>query len=105
MTVNILGTDYSIREDKSTVNPKLLNANAYIEFHTKEIVIETHKEPDILNVNNIEKFDAKVLRHEITHGFFHESGLSDFAANETLVEWIATQFPKLLKAMQDTKCI
>jgi hypothetical protein len=105
MIVNILGTEYNIIEDTSEKNPKLIDANGYIEFYSKEIVLQTHKEPDILNVKNIEKFDNKVLRHEIVHGFLQESGLASYAGNEQIVDWIAIQFPKMLKAMQETKCI
>lgn len=58
---------------------------------------------DVMAVENIEEFKKKVLRHEIIHAFFGESGLrscSEYAEDEELVDWIAIQFPKILKAFE-----
>lgn len=51
----------------------------------------------------------ETLRHEIVHAFFNESGLCGnslqysgaWSQNEELVDWIALQFPKLLKAFEE----
>ena len=46
----------------------------------------------------------KVVRHEIVHAFLTESGLAEnsfWAQNEELVDWIAIQGPKLIKAWQE----
>ena len=55
----------------------------------------------------------RVLRHEITHAFLAESGLSDssndyhegWAVNEEMVDWIARQGPKLYKAWEKAGCL
>ena len=47
----------------------------------------------------------EVLRHEIIHAFFIESGLEDYNSNEQLVNWIAIQFPKMIKAFEEVDCI
>ena len=49
----------------------------------------------------------EILRHEIVHAFFDESGLGDNAhtyngpwtQNEEMVDWIAQQFPKIQKTL------
>lgn len=50
----------------------------------------------------------RVLRHEIIHAFFNESGLSDdsnnvtaWAKNEEMVDWFAIQSPKVFKVFQE----
>ena len=51
---------------------------------------------------NLKAFRNQVIRHEVVHAFFCESGLennSDFATNEELVDWIAIQIPKICEVM------
>lgn len=106
MKVNILGTEYTIIEETEDDNPKLKDANGLCEVYEKVISVvpedDYAKEPNAYN--NIKAFYNKVLRHEIIHAFFAESGLrnnSDFAENEELVDWIAIQFPKIAKAFKE----
>ena len=103
MTVNILGTDYEVITQTEEENPKLKEAYGLCEMYSKKIVLSDIKE-DVMNVDNIEAFKRKVIRHEIVHAFFAESGLrsnSDYAQNEELVDWIAIQFPKMVKVMSE----
>ena len=105
MTVNILGTDYEVITQTEEENPKLKEAYGLCEMYSKKIVLSDIKE-DVMNVDNIEAFKRKVVRHEIIHAFFAESGLrsnSDYAQNEELVDWIAIQFPKILQVFEKLK--
>lgn len=107
MKVNILGTEYTISKATPETDAKLENANGYIECYSKEIILDEIK-PENMTVKNLDDFKKKVLRHEIIHAFLFESGLdacSNYARNEELVDWIALQFPKLLKAFQDTNSL
>jgi len=106
MKVNILGTEYTIIEETEDVNPKLKDANGLCEIYEKVISVvpvdDYANEPSAFN--NIRAFYNKVLRHEVIHAFFAESGLrsnSDFAENEELVDWIAIQFPKIAKVFKE----
>ena len=103
MTINILGTEYEIFTQTEEENPKLKEANGLCEVYSRKIVIRDIKErPD--SYENLEAYKRKVLRHEIIHAFFAESGLrtnSDYAENEELVDWIAIQFPKILKVFEE----
>lgn len=54
-----------------------------------------------------ENYFKSCVRHEIIHAFLNESGLKDnfehahrMGHEETMVDWIALQFPKILKAYQ-----
>lgn len=110
MKIDILGTFYEIIKDDTGKNPKLKDANGYCETYSKKIVLENEKEylNDVENVENFQSFLDKVLRHEIIHAFLHESGLdsqSRWARNEELVDWIALQIPKMVKAMEEVKCL
>lgn len=51
------------------------------------------------------------LRHEIMHAFLYESGVwgssmgtESWAMNEEMVDWIAIQFPKILKVYRELGC-
>lgn len=103
MTVNILGTDYEIITQTEEENPKLNGAYGLCEMYSHKIVLRDIKEePNFYE--NLEAFKRKVVRHEVVHAFFAESGLrnnSDYAENEELVDWIAIQFPKMVKVMSE----
>lgn len=103
--VNILGTEYSLIEDSSSL--KEINADGIHKEYEKEIAIRSLDDflcPD-------DKAEAKelrmkeVLRHELIHAFFSESGLDDYCCNEQLVNWLAIQFPKMLKAFEEADCL
>ena len=102
-TVSILGTGYSVKYRSARDDTKLKEANGYTETYSKEIIIDD-SEPEEQTLNDLEGFKRKVLRHEIVHAFLHESGLdagSDWARNEEIVDWIALQFEKMQRAMQE----
>lgn len=107
MTVNILGTDYEIITQTEEENPKLNGANGLCEMYSHKIVLRNIKEePECFE--NLEAFKRKVIRHEVVHAFFAESGLrnnSEYAENEELVDWIAIQFPKMLKVMGELEVL
>lgn len=118
MTVNILGTEYKIiiknyDEDEAF---KRRSIDGYCDSYTKTIVVcdlhtcelwEHEKEETIAVAHK------QIMRHEITHAFFSESGLADssatfeggWATNEEMVDWIALQSPKLLKAFEEAGCL
>lgn len=104
--VNILGTEYQILTQSESENPKLKECNGICEQYSKKIVLndmETVKD-DVMCVENFDDFLKKVLRHEIFHAFFGESGLkgcSEYAENEELIDWLAVQSPKIFKVFQE----
>ena len=101
--INILGTEYEILVQKANENPKLKDAYGLCEYYSKKIVL-SEIEDNVNNFEKIEEFKKKVLRHEIIHAFFAESGLQgncDYAECEELVDWIAIQIPKLAKIFEE----
>lgn len=103
-SVNILGTKYSIMFKNIKDDKYLKESDGYIDKTSKKIVI-CNKEDD----NELDYFEVhqrKVLRHEIVHAFFFESGLAEnienlhYGVSETMVDWIAIQFPKIYKIFE-----
>jgi hypothetical protein len=109
MKLNILGVEYEIIKSNDNNYPKLKNADGYTETQTKKIIIKNTFENDLMNIEGLETlYVNKVLRHEITHAFMFESGLdcnSEWGRDETLIDWIAIQIPKICKAMSESNCI
>lgn len=107
-TVNILGTRYNIKSvDPNTNDKRLEGANAYCDYYAKEIVAIKYEETEE-SFKDIHAFNRKTLRHEIVHAFLAESGLRkscNWSENEEVVDWIAIQFPKMLKAFQEANAL
>ena len=108
MVVHILGTKYQIILNADERDyPKLKGLSGYTDFSIKKIVVRKFIIDDN-SLENLEYYKREVLRHEIVHAFFFESGLdsnSDFARNEELVDWIAIQFEKMLDIFIKLKII
>lgn len=105
MTVNILGTNYSVYDRSEKEDKYLKDCDGYCDKTTKEIVVKTEGED--CELGDFEVYRKKVLRHEIIHAFLFESGLhenfrhSEFGHDETYVDWIAAQFPKMVQAFRE----
>ncbi len=100
MKINILGTEYNIIFDaEEKDDSKLKGLSGYTDFSIKKIIIR-RLEKDDASLEDLEFYKKEVLRHEIVHAFFYESGLDgscDYARNEELIDWIAIQFTKMLE--------
>ncbi|HEX3022205.1 MAG TPA: hypothetical protein VHP81_07420, partial [Lachnospiraceae bacterium] len=88
MIVNVLGTEYTISKEVSDIDDsRMKNSDGYCDWTTKQIKIAAMQESDT-TLKDLTKYKNKVLRHEIIHAFFEESGLSecsDYARNEEMV--------------------
>lgn len=111
--VDILGTAYSIlvkNKDEHACFKGHADAFGCTELFQKVIIIR-----DLLALDDLTEEDRtyiflgmqKTLRHEIVHAFLHESGLDRnstaagrWAKNEEMVDWMALQGPKLMKAWE-----
>jgi len=116
VNVNILGAEYEILFKLLDEDDVLKDYDGYCDSPNKTLVVKKYTEEEQKKDNmtdNIEQYNKKVLRHEIIHAFFYESGLSGnsmqydgaWAMNEEMVDWIAIQFPKILKAFQEANCL
>lgn len=116
--VNILGTDYAIEVKKTREDGFIGNhamAYGFMDHARKRIVIRDRtNDPGFKDApsESLKFWMKKTLRHEIVHAFLVESGLNEEARtnhpwprNEEMVDWIAYQGPKLLKAWKDAKAL
>ena len=102
MKINILGTEYTIIKKAYDAEPefKTRSIDGYCDPLMKEIVYcdmttfpGWEKEPK----ERAAIAERHILRHEITHGFFDESGLQEstfkydgaWARNEEMIDWFA----------------
>ena len=102
--INILGTPYTVKEDGSILKSHsadglCMRYNREILILPKEMMLDnrTDKEQEIRY--------KEVLRHELVHAYFAESGLSEYELDETLVDWIASQLPKIVETCRKLDCI
>ena len=114
MKVNILGTDYEIIKGSEKEYPRLKVCDGYTDASIKRIVILDYDtlEKNDAHIKDFSVLEKQVIRHEIIHAFFHESGLwvnsndvEQWAMNEEMIDWIALQFPKMYQAFKDANCI
>ena len=104
MTINILGTEYTVILATEQAEPRLEDCDGFCDETTKEIVVKNYKRGQPGSKGKLELQEQKNIRHEIVHAFLFESGLaenSDWAQNEEMVDWVAKQGPKLVKAWQE----
>lgn len=105
MTVNILGTEYKIAFKDEDEDGILKENNGYCDPSIAEIVVCRGRKPRAEDMKDLAKAKGKTLRHEMVRAFLFESGLKDLAYDETIVEWIAYQIPKMVEAMKSAKCL
>ena len=117
---NVLGSKWTIKvvdSEKECYEYRTLrdqDANALTQIYLREIWInadcfETKEDSQVMPDDN--PAINQDLTHEIYHAFFAESGLdmctgtsgceNGWARNETMVDWNAKMFPKILKARRD----
>ena len=107
MFVSILGTKYEIKESTESKDANLNGVDGYCDTSTKVCVVEEMNNWEPGSKGNLSEYKKQVMRHEIVHGFLHESGLdiNTWATNEEKVEWIAIQFPKIMQAFKECDCL
>ena len=112
MKIDILGTEYDVEMKTRREDLKLESCGGYIDPTLKKIVVEVYAaEQDanpVMAVGDMQTDEHRAMRHEIVHGFFYESGLfydSGYGQDETLVDWIALQMPKMVMAMREADCL
>lgn len=108
--VNILGTEYTIILDVPEKD-MLKDADGYMDNSTKTIKIVKLEQCEG-SLTDLEEYKRKVLRHEIIHAFFYESGMwicsgtSDaWGCDETITDWLAIQIPKMLEVFKEADCL
>jgi hypothetical protein len=106
MKIDILGTEYDFIETSDKEDDVLADKDGYTDVYSKRIVVENgYNETTRDATKNFNEFKQKVKRHECIHAIFYEAGMSAWHNDENLVDFLAIQFPKMLKAFQDADAI
>lgn len=109
--INVLGTEYTIEYLKKEEDQYLKKGtvDGYCDQSSKRIVLRAKDETDELDDYSV--YLKKNTRHEIVHAFLFESGFGSnfqhtaWGHEETMVDWIAYQFPKMLQVFKDAECL
>lgn len=95
--MNILGTEYSFEHNSPLL--KELCADGICQQYNKRIAVreiaDMLEDADSMEIKEIRH--REVCRHEVIHGFFGEAGLERYNDDETLVTFLAVNFPKMAK--------
>lgn len=107
--LNILGTEYTLCIASEQEEPALKEVDGFTDKTVKKIVVLNEGDDDRLSISDFAVYQRKIMRHEIIHAFLFESGLHEnwehrVGHDETYVDWIAVQFPKLARIFEDAGC-
>lgn len=109
MKLNVLGAEWDVEYRNADADLLLDGRDGYTDPSANLIVIvNKRKDDDVLDFREIQK---RCLRHEIIHAFLFESGLgsnfehSQYGHEETMIDWIAIQFPKILEVFKEADCL
>jgi hypothetical protein len=107
MTLDILGSQWTLEYRKLKDDDRLENCDGYADWTTRLIVVEDEIEG---NLGDMTRYKMKVARHEIIHAFLLECGLAEssapceaWASNEEMVDWLARMGPRIYKAWEQAK--
>lgn len=109
MKINILGSEWNVEYRNADADSQLKENDGYTDPSVKLIVIENKK--DDCEIQDFQCMQKENLWHEIIHAFLFESGLGfnlehcEFGHEGTMIDWIAIQFPKMLKVFEEAGCL
>lgn len=116
MRIDVLGTSYEVLRLDYGDDPcfEQNGYDGYCDVVRKRLVVCTMQTYPTLH--ETEAFcracETRILRHELIHAFLSESGLCESthetdarATNEEMVDWLAIQMPKLVRAMKEAGCL
>lgn len=116
-TVSVLGEVYTISFQDYNSDPMFREdgKGGYCSMREKRIVVcdlSTHPDYRYETKDSRYALENEILRHEIVHAFLFESGLDadsrsagPWARNEEIIDWIAIQGPKIMKAWKEAKIV
>ena len=108
--VKILGTESTIITDAQQDDyPQLKNCDGFTDA-SKKLIVVAKLERDEMSISDLDWYYHKVLRHEIIHAHLFESGLAEnskdtWAFNEEMIDYFASQFPKIYDVYEVLKCL
>lgn len=107
MEVNVLGRSYEVREATPDTDPLLKEVDGYCDRTIAVCVVDAKNKTEPDSLADLTAYKRSVIRHELIHAFLAESGLQGECswACEEMVDWVANQFPKMMKAFEEAGCM
>lgn len=109
-TVNILGTVWTVETKDREADENLKDCDGYCD-KTTCLIVAVNKDNDC-NLADFDTYQKKCIRHEIVHAFLFESGIAEnfehpnqYGQEETMVDWIAIQGPKIYNAWKEVDAL
>jgi len=101
MKINILGTEYKIIESEE--NDMLGDDLGVCDLWDNKIMLhkDLDEKTDPKQSDRIDLCKAKVLRHELLHAIFKESGHWEYTHDEELIDIISLLYPKMKKIFKE----
>ena len=108
--VTILGKKWRVEYKKMDEDKYLKEgpADGYCDWTTRRIVIGDSMDGSL---GDMDRYQRKVVRHEIIHAYLFESGLQEssvgidaWARNEEMVDWFARMIPDMVKTWTELGC-
>ena len=116
--LTILGTEYTVSRYKESEHSFFKNFEkcGMCDEMLKEIaIIDTADLPNAADYSEewFKEYEKEIIRHEIIHAYFNESGLKDSGhryfdsvfKDEELIDWIAIQGKKIYKTWMEAEKI
>lgn len=109
LKIDVLGTEYTVQIVPKSEDKYLQQCDGYCDKTSKKIVVKAWDEA--CELEDFDVYKKTCMRHEIIHAFLFESGLhqnfhhDEWGHEETMVDWIATQFPKMVRAFKAADCL
>lgn len=101
--ISILGQEYRVVDDESILRD---NLDGLAAVYDKVIMLRPTEEllDPMTDTNTKKAYRREVMRHEIIHSFFRESGHERWQNDEDLVSWIAIMYPKMNEVFGELGC-
>lgn len=101
---DVLGVKYKVKFCTSKEQPKFksLGAAGLCEPYEQTLYINIEDMGDEDAFANEVSYYKQVIRHEYMHAMFFECGLTDYMRDETLVEFLACIYPKMVQDLART---
>lgn len=107
---DILGSRWRIVYRDEAEDETLKGKDGYCDRTVKTIVIA--KDRGDSGFANHKAYEKEAIRHEVIHAYLIESGLDgnwqhaeQYGHDETMVDWVAMQFPKLYATFKELEII
>lgn len=105
----ILGETWTIAIVPTSADKRLNDCDGFCDKTSRRILVDDFSMCDDYDLDDRVVHIRQNLRHEIVHAFMFESGLQanwqhpEYGHEETVVDWIAVQWPKLRKVIEDAE--